>query len=132
MHGKRTTRTKGASRHDLILSLKKSLRTLRLQLSILNHRIGARVNLKLVELDCLDLIALYGPIAPSALVRLSGLHPATLTGILDRLESGEWIVRERDPVDRRAIILRVLPTKSAEMQRQFAGMNALMDSLCSA
>src|SRR4029453_11698775 len=37
------------------------------------------------------------PPNPSALARRAGLHPATITGILDRLQRGGGVARERDP-----------------------------------
>src|SRR5882672_2629755 len=95
-------------RKRLSVAIKQSLRELRMQLSLLNLHVGAHLDLKDVDLDCVDLISSHGPLSPSALARRAGLHPATMTGILDRLEKGGWIVRERDPgaADRRAVSLR--------------------------
>jgi DNA-binding MarR family transcriptional regulator len=53
-----------------------------------------------------------------------------MTGILDRLERGGWIARERDVNDRRAIVIRVLPERNREMYRLYAGMDSLMDEIC--
>lgn len=89
-------------------AIKESLRELSVQLSLFNHQLSAHVDLRDIDLDCLDLIKRHGPLSPSALARRAGLHAATMTGILDRLEKGGWIVRERDPVDRRAVVLRAL------------------------
>jgi DNA-binding MarR family transcriptional regulator len=83
-------------------AIKESLRELSIHLSLLNHHVGARLGLKDVDLDCLDLISRHGPLTPSVLARRAGLHPATMTGILDRLERGGRVARERDPSDRRA------------------------------
>jgi DNA-binding MarR family transcriptional regulator len=104
--------------------IRKSLRELRVQLSLLNHRVGGRLELKDVDLDCLDLISSHGP------ARRAGLHPATMTGILDRLERGGWVARERDPDDRRAVVVRVLPERSAELVRLYSGMNTSLDEIC--
>src|ERR1017187_4682212 len=82
-------------RRRLSTAIKESLRELSIQLSLLNHHVGARVDLKDVDLDCLDLINRYGPLSPSALARRAGLHPATMTGIIDRLERGGWVARDR-------------------------------------
>src|SRR3979490_2493922 len=76
----------GAARRRSTVAVKESLRELRNQLSLLNHQVGAHLDLKDVDLDCLELIALHGPLSPSALARRAGLHPATVTGILDRLQ----------------------------------------------
>lgn len=67
------------------------------RVSLLNHSVGARLDLKVTDLECLDLITPYGPLSPSALARRAGLHPATMTGVLDRLESGGWIDRAATP-----------------------------------
>jgi DNA-binding MarR family transcriptional regulator len=111
--------------------LKQTLRGLRVQLSVLNHQVGTAADLRDVDLDCLDLVSNEGPISPSALSRLAGLHPATLTGILDRLEKGGWIARERDHADRRAVLVRALPDRNRDMFRLYAGMSDKMDALCS-
>jgi DNA-binding MarR family transcriptional regulator len=111
-------------------AIKESLRELNIQLALLNHRVGARLDLKDVDLDCLELIARHGPLTPSALARRAGLHPATMTGILDRLERGGWVTRERDPSDRRAVVVRALRDRNGELLRLYSGMNASMDEIC--
>jgi DNA-binding MarR family transcriptional regulator len=117
-------------RRRLSAAIKQLLRELRMQLSLLNLHIGAQLDLKDVDLDCLDLISSHGPLSPSALARSAGLHPATVTGILDRLERGGWIARERDSADRRAVVVRVLHRRGAELMRLYSGMNTSMDQIC--
>ena len=119
-----------SDRRRLTASIKQSLRALSIQLSLLNHQVGAHVGLNDVDLDCLDLIARHGPISPSALAQRAALHPATITGVLDRLERGGWVVRERDPSDRRAVVVRPLRDRSAELVRLYGGMNASMHEIC--
>jgi DNA-binding MarR family transcriptional regulator len=114
----------------LTTAIKESLRELSIQLSLLNHQVGARLELKDVDFDCLDLINRYGPLGPSALARRTGLHAATMTGILDRLERGGWVARERDPADRRAVIVRALRDRNGELIRLYSGMNNSMDKVC--
>jgi DNA-binding MarR family transcriptional regulator len=117
-------------RRRATVAIKEALRELSIQLSLLNRQVGAHVELKDVDLDCFDLIARHGPLSPSALARRAGLHPATMTGILDRLERTGWVVRERDPSDRRAVLVRALRDRIAELFRLYSGMNAAMDQIC--
>jgi len=117
-------------RRRLTTTIKESLRELSIQLSLLNHQVGAHIDLKDADFDCLDLINRNGPLTPSALVRRAGLHPATMTGILDRLERGGWITRDRDPNDRRAVVLRARRDRNAELFRLYSPMNSSMDQIC--
>ncbi|MER7283703.1 MarR family transcriptional regulator [Dactylosporangium sp. NPDC000244] len=118
------------SRRRATNAIKESLRALSTELSLLNHRVGARLELKDADFDCLDVIHRHGPLSPSALARHAGLHPATMTGVLDRLERGGWVARDRDPEDRRAVVIRALRERNAEIYALFAGMNGRMDELC--
>ena len=122
----------GSARHRRRLSaaIKEALRELSIQLSLLNHHVGARVELKDVDLDCLDLISRNGPLSPSALARRAGLHPATMTGIIDRLERGGWVARDRGSSDRRAVLIRALRDRNSELLHLYSGMNTSVDQIC--
>jgi DNA-binding MarR family transcriptional regulator len=122
----------GPRRRRSTVAVKESLRELRNQLSLLNHQVSAQLAIKDIDLDCLELIARHGPLSPSALARRAGLHPATMTGILDRLQKGGFVVRERDPeaADRRAIAVRAVRGRNAQVFRLYSGMNTAMDELC--
>lgn len=100
------------------------LRIMNRQLSVLNHIIGTRLKLRDVDMDCLDLLARFGPIGPSELARRTGIHPATMTGVLDRLQRAGWIARERDPdaADRRGVAVRIRPERMVEIPRLYRGM----------
>ena len=117
-------------RRRLTASIKQSLRALSIQLSLLNHQVGAHLGLNDVDLDCLDLIARHGPLSPSALAQRAGLHAATITGILDRLEGGGWVARERDPSDRRAVVVRARRDRNPELMRLYSVMNSSMNEIC--
>jgi DNA-binding MarR family transcriptional regulator len=111
--------------------IRESLRELGLQLALLNFQVSARLKLNAGDLNCLDIIGRHGPLNPSTLARLSGMHPATMTGVLDRLEKGGWIVRERDPADRRAVLIEAVREKGADVLKLYGGMNASISSICS-
>ena len=109
--------------------IRDSLRELRIQLALLNYRVGSQLELKDVDLDCLDILDAHGPLSPTELARRAALHPATMTGILDRLERGGWIVRERDASDRRAVSVRAVHERYAELLRLYSGLSRSMNKL---
>lgn len=117
------------ARRRRIAAAKQSLRELRIELAVLNHRIGSKIEIKDIDLDCLDMIVRHGPISPTALARRVGVHLATMTGILARLESGGWIVRDRVVNDRRAVLVRGVPDKQRDIVRLYAGMNRALDEI---
>jgi DNA-binding MarR family transcriptional regulator len=119
----------GGSRRA-VAAVRQALRATVTQLSLLNHQVGGQLEMRPGDLYCLDLIDSHGPVSPSALSRMAGLHPATMTGILDRLERGRWVERERDPADRRGVRLRVLRERRPEIARLYAGMNDAVDRIC--
>jgi DNA-binding MarR family transcriptional regulator len=127
-----TEASSGRERRWLNRAIKQGLRDVGAQLTRLNHGVGGRLELKASDLECLDVIAQYGPLSPTALARRTGQHPATVTGILDRLERGGWIARDRDPADRRGVVVRSERGRGAEVLRLYlvdSGMNAALDEI---
>src|SRR5437763_2002025 len=116
-------------RQHAATEIRDSLRELRIQLALLNYRVGSQLGLKDVDLDCLDILDARGPLSPTALATCAGVHPATMTGILDRLEKGGWVVRERDPADRRAVLVRAVRDRYAQLLRLYSGLGRSMNKL---
>jgi len=118
------------ARRRATTELKRRFREVNNQIALLSHHVSARVELRDVDLDCLDHLAQHGPASPTALARIVGVHPATMTGIIDRLEKGGWVQRQRDDADRRAVLVSVRSDAIGEVFRHYEGMNAQMDDLC--
>jgi DNA-binding MarR family transcriptional regulator len=118
------------ARRRRVAAAARGLRDLRIELAVLNHRVGTRVELRDLDFDCLDVIARHGPLTPSALAGRMGVHVATMTGILDRLEAGGWITRTRAQADRRAVLLGSTPDRQRELYGLFDGMNTRLEEIC--
>jgi DNA-binding MarR family transcriptional regulator len=117
------SKDEGRRRRGLMNEVRVSVRALHNTLALLNHYVGVHVELKDVEVYCLDLLDQEGPLSPGTLAKRMGLHPATMTGILDRMERAGWVSRDRDSADRRAVVVSARRERDAEMLRLYAGMN---------
>jgi DNA-binding MarR family transcriptional regulator len=113
-------------------AVRDGLRAANAQLSVLDEVVSGRLEMRNGDRICLDLIARHGPAGPSELARLAGVHPATMTGILDRLQRAGWIVRERDPeaADRRGVTIRIRKERGGEVYRLYGGMRSRLDEVC--
>ncbi|SFW55388.1 MarR family winged helix-turn-helix transcriptional regulator [Amycolatopsis australiensis] len=61
--------------------------------------------LSAVESKVLDYVARFGPQTPKDLARHSGLAPASVTAMIDRLERKGIVNREPHPEDRRRVLI---------------------------
>jgi DNA-binding MarR family transcriptional regulator len=55
------------------------------------------------QLWALKIVSLHAGLALGDLSRKMYLHPSTVTGVIDRLESKGYVVRDRDSADRRVV-----------------------------
>lgn len=83
----------------------------------LHQAIAQSVGLNATDTKCVDLIlrAAEGGVTAGWLSERTGLTTGAITHILDRLEKRKFIVRERDPEDRRKVTVRVRPESLAPL-----------------
>jgi DNA-binding MarR family transcriptional regulator len=102
----------------LFLAIREALASL----TTFNQSVGRPLGLNAVEFQCLDLVSRYEPITPGRLADLCGLRPATVTGVLDRLETDGWVQRERDAKDRRRVFVNTRRERAPELGHRLGGM----------
>lgn len=83
----------------------RSLRRITRAIDLYSRQLATRFGLTGPQLVCLRTLARLGPITPSVLAREMDLSHATVTGIVDRLESQGLLARTRDAVDRRRVVI---------------------------
>jgi DNA-binding MarR family transcriptional regulator len=72
--------------------------------------VAARLGVHTTDLTCLNLLELHGPLTAGQLADKAGLTKGgAITAALDRLEAAGLVTRDRDPGDRRRLIVRVPP-----------------------
>jgi DNA-binding MarR family transcriptional regulator len=96
---------------------------------LVHQAVADRLGLNVIDLRCLRLAG--EAVEPTAghLAKITGLTTGTITGLLDRLEKAGFIRRERDPEDRRKVIVKVLPSGIQKVERIMAPLSGDMNKV---
>src|SRR3954452_4982192 len=76
-----------------------------------NEAVGRLLGLSAVERKCLDVLRRLGPVTAGKMGEHTGLTTGAVTGLMDRLEKAGSVRRERDPHDRRKVVVELLPNE---------------------
>ncbi|MFF8603051.1 MarR family winged helix-turn-helix transcriptional regulator [Streptomyces sp. NPDC015232] len=76
--------------------------------------VAARYDLGASETKTLDLLERHGALTAKELAEHSGLAPASVTGLVDRLERKGFVRRVKHPTDKRRVLVEARPAKLAE------------------
>ncbi len=71
-----------------------------------------RIGLNSTDLNCLNILSFSREMTAGELARATGLTTASITGVADRLEQAGFVRRERDPKDRRRVVIRLVLDKA--------------------
>ena len=132
MKSKAVSSAKTRERGELVHTLATEVgRTLSTHTVMLHAAVAERLGLNITDHKALDFACRGGgPVTAGELAELTGLTTGAITGVIDRLEKAGFARRERDPNDRRRIIIR--PTSRAqEIGRLFESLARAMTRLCS-
>ncbi|WP_031166328.1 MarR family winged helix-turn-helix transcriptional regulator [Streptomyces durhamensis] len=77
--------------------------------------VAAKQGLNATEEKTLDLLQRHGPLTAKELAELTGLAPASVTGLLDRLETKGFVRRVKHPTDKRRVLVELNQDKLAEL-----------------
>jgi DNA-binding MarR family transcriptional regulator len=98
---------------------------------LFNQKVADHVGLHLTDMQCVNLLDLLGPVTPGRLAECTGLSTGGVTVMLDRLEKAGVVKRERNPNDRRSVLVRVNPKKLRKINAPYGGINKRLDSFFS-
>lgn len=94
--------------------------------------IAEKVGLSATEHKALDLLSRSGALTAGQLAELTGLTTGAITGLIDRLEKAGFVKREKDPSDRRKVVIQpVIEKMEHEIAPLFASMEIRMSQLLS-
>src|SRR5262252_11018617 len=96
-----------AERAQLALAFGAAIRRTGSLMQLMGQAAADRIGINATDLNCLNILSFSGHMTAGELARVTGLTTASITGVLDRLEEAGFVRRERDPHDRRRVIVRL-------------------------
>ncbi|QDQ10986.1 MarR family winged helix-turn-helix transcriptional regulator [Streptomyces spectabilis] len=92
--------------------------------------VAARQGLNATEAKTLDLLERDGPLTAKDLVQRTGLAPASVTGLVDRLEAKGFVRRVKHPSDKRRVLVELRREAIADLARTFEDWAREVAELC--
>ncbi len=92
-------------RADLELAFATAMRRTGSLMQLMGQAAADRIGINATDLNCLNILSFSGHMTAGELARATGLTTASITGVIDRLEEAGYVSRERDPSDRRRVVV---------------------------
>ncbi|MET8946643.1 MarR family winged helix-turn-helix transcriptional regulator [Streptomyces sp. NPDC004542] len=87
--------------------------------ALFHQAVADRLGLHPTDLQCLNPLTLQeAPVTAGRVAEPTGLTTGPATRLVDRQRAG-YVVRERDAVDRRRVLVATVPEKAAELGRMW-------------
>ena len=97
------------SRDAQISATMQSLRRIFKAIQDYSQEVSSSFGITGPQLWALKIVSQHPDLALGELSRKMYLHPSTVTGVIDRLESKGYVVRDRDLADRRVVKVKLTP-----------------------
>lgn len=125
--------SESSRRTELVEALHLEGRKMGESVVMFHQAIANRLGLNTTDHECADILSRTGPITAGELAEQTGLTTGAITGVIDRLEAVGFVRRERDPNDRRRVIVRLTidPERERQIHKLFEPMAQAMMNLCS-
>jgi len=86
---------------------------------VFRYAIAERLGLTVSDLECLDFLADVGSATAGQVAERTNLTTGAVTSMLRRLQQAGYVTAERDPADRRRVIVTMRPERIAELERPY-------------
>ena len=88
-----------------------------------NQRVADQLGMHPTDMQTLHLLELMGPMTPGRLAECTGLTTGGVTVVLDRLEKAGYARRERNPDDRRSVLVHLNTAKMDKVAEYYGSIN---------
>lgn len=103
-----------ASRDSLLREIGDESRQLQNEWDRVDDAVAQMLGVNRTDLRVLDILERAGPVTAGRLAELASLSTGAVTAVIDRLEAGGFVHRDRDPADRRRVIVDIDREKARE------------------
>jgi DNA-binding MarR family transcriptional regulator len=103
---------KPQERAELEVAFATAMRRTGSLMQLMGQAAADRIGINNTDLNCLNILSFSGHMTAGELARATGLTTASITGVIDRLEEAGFVRRERDPHDRRRVVVRLALDKA--------------------
>lgn len=87
--------------------------------TVFRSAIADRLGLTVSDLECLDFLADAGSVTAGEIAERTNLTTGAVTSMLRRLQRVGYVTAERDPADRRRVIVTLRPERADELERPY-------------
>jgi len=94
-------------RADLEVAFAAGLRRTGALMQLMGSAAAEKIGINATDLVCLNILSFSGHMTAGELARATGLTTASITGVVDRLEEAGFVTRQRDPHDRRRVVVQI-------------------------
>ena len=94
-------------RADLEVAFATAMRRTGALMQLMGQAAADKIGINATDLNCLNILSFSGHMTAGELARATGLTTASITGVIDRLEEAGFVSRERDPHDRRRVVVTI-------------------------
>jgi len=101
------TGTGRQERAELEVAFAAGLRRTGALMQLMGTAAADKIGINATDLNCLNILSFSGRMTAGELARATGLTTASITGVVDRLEEAGFVTRERDPHDRRRVVVQI-------------------------
>ena len=95
-------------RAELELAFATAMRRTGSLMQLVGQAAADRIGINATDLNCLNILSFSGHMTAGELARATGLTTASITGVVARLEQAGYARRERDPHDRRRVVVTLV------------------------
>ncbi|MGW1739570.1 MarR family winged helix-turn-helix transcriptional regulator [Nocardia sp. NPDC001965] len=115
--------TSGKTRSETLTALQLAFRAQSSGTVLLHSAVANRLGIGITDLSCLNILTMYGPQTAGQLADRIGItRGGAVTTMIDRLEAAGFVRRDRDPADRRRVLVLVRDKALQKVAPLFGGL----------